>query len=538
MSIIKKYVTGLAVSGLLLSSGCSEKLEVEPPNSITDKQIAALLASGDEAKIKIVMGGMANAMPLLFNNIGATGAGVADMYYSTQGLDANRSLEGNDIVLGDQGGLDVLLGTVEYQLGDFISTAAGKNATYWRYGWFCITTANQMLNYLPDETVGTNNFLKECKARGLFARAYGYNYLMESYQSAFLQGGNTKLGLPLYDRFQPTQENKPRATSVETYAFIKNDLNRAIALFKEAGIGYTADITDIDLAVANFLLARISVWTGDWATAIKASTEILEKYPNLLSQAQYGGKNTGTATDPIILPETNGFLNNAQNPEVILGFPLGAALTYTNQYFNAFGKGNGGVLRAYKRIDNRLYDKISPNDYRKDAFMQPAFGNYIYPPNNVPSFIPTYTNLKFAATHGLGSTNKIDVGASTTYYMRTSEVLLMKAEAEAQSGAEPAAKATLNKLLAARTKTGMTPLTTDTYPAMAGLTTLQMVQLQTRIEMWGEGGREFYNNKRWNIPVDRGTSANHVTKTSLPVSNMTLQIPENEMLYNPLSVQN
>ena len=539
MSImIKKYLTGLAVSGMLLFSGCADKLEVEPPHSITDKQIAELLASGDEAKIKIVMGGMANAMPLLFNNVGATGAGVADMYYSNQGLDVNRSIEGNDIILGDQEGLNVLSGSVEYQLGDFISAATGKNFNYWKYGWFCVTTANQMLNYLPDETVGTNNFLKECKARGLFARAYGYNYLMENYQNAFLQGGNTKLGLPLYDRFQPTQANKVRSSSVETYAFIKNDLNRAIALFKEAGVGYTADVTDIDLAVANFLLARISIWTGDWATAINASNEILAKYPTFLSQAQYGGKNTGTATDPIIKPETNGFLNNAENPEVILGFPLGAANPYFLAYMNPFGRGNGGIERAYKRIDNRLYDKIAPNDYRKDAFMLQAFGNYIYPPNNTPAFIPSYTNLKFAATHGLGSTNKIDVGASSTYYMRTSEVLLMKAEAEAQSGKADDAKATLNKLLAARTKTGATPLTTDTYPAMAGFTPLQMVQLQTRIEMWGEGGREFYNNKRWNIPVDRASSTNHVTKTSYSVPSMTLQIPENEMLYNPLSVQN
>lgn len=544
MSNINKYLTGVALSGMLLFSGCADKLEVEPPHSITDKQIAELLASGDEAKIRIVMGGMANAMPLLFNNSGATGAGTADMYYSNQGLDVNRSIEGNDIVLGDQEGLDVLSGTVEYQLGDFITAATAKNSNYWRYGWFCITTANQMLNYLPDETIektatpAAKLFLKECKARGLFARAYGYSYLMENYQNAFLQGGNTKLGLPLYDRFQPTQENKPRATSVETYAFIKNDLNRAIALFKEAGVSYTADLTDIDLAVANFLLARISIWTGDWATAISASNEILAKYPNFLSQAQYGGKNTGTAALPVVLPETNGFLNNAQNPEVILGFPAGAANPYFLAYMNPFGKGNGGVLRAYKRIDNRLYDMIAPNDFRKDAFMLEALGNYIYPPDNTPKFVPSYTNLKFAATHGLGSTNKNDVGISSAYYMRTSEVLLMKAEAEAQSGKADDAKATLNKLLAARTRTGVPALTTDTYPAMAGLTPLQMVQLQTRIEMWGEGGREFYNNKRWNIPVNRASSANHVTKSSLPVSSMTLQIPENEMLYNPLSVQN
>ena len=130
---------------------------------------------------------------------------VWDMYYTNLGLDMNRSLEGNDIVMGDQEGLNVLFGTVEYQLGDFITAANGKNVAYWNYAWFCITTANQMLNYLPDDVVGSNNFLKDCKARGLVARAYAYNYLMENYQQAYLQGGSGKLGVMLYDKYDPNQ---------------------------------------------------------------------------------------------------------------------------------------------------------------------------------------------------------------------------------------------------------------------------------------------------------------------------------------------
>ena len=114
----------------------------------------------------------------------------------------------------------------------------------------------------------------------------------------------------------------------------------------------------------------------------------------------------------------------------------------------------------------------------------------------------------------------------------------MKAEAQAQLGDDAGAKTTLNQLLAARTKTGETPLTTDTYPSMSGLSVLEMVYLQTRIELWGEGGREFYNNKRWNIPVDRTTSTNHISKNTYPVERMTLQIPDDEILYNPLAEQN
>lgn len=170
--------------------------------------------------------------------------------------------------------------------------------------------------------------------------------------------------------------------------------------------------------------------------------------------------------------------------------------------------------------------------------MEEAFGNYTYPRNNTISYIPSYTNLKFAATHGLGSNDRIEVGRVTSYMMRTSEVLLMKAEAQAQLGDETGAKETLDSLLAARTRNGEAPLTCDTYPSMNGLSVLEMVYFQVRLELWGEGGREFYNNKRWNIPVDRTTSENHVSKNTYPVSSMTLQIPDDEMLYNPLAEQN
>lgn len=533
---MKKYIVSLLAAVVLNS--CANKLDITPPNNITDEQVQQLLKSGNAETIKLVMGGMANNMPLLFNFAGNVGAGSADMYYSNQGLDMMRSLEGNDMVLGDVSGLGSLTGAPEYGFDNFISSTANKNIVYWNYAWNCITQANKMLNFLTDEAVGTNAFLKDCKARGLVVRAYAYNYLMENYQDAYLQGGKDKLGLPLYTNYSPTQAYKARSTSAETYTFIKNDLNTAVKLFGEAGIGSTAELNDIDLSVANFLLAKVSVWTGDWTVAISACDNILKNYTKLLSEAQYGGKNTGTAEAPIYLPETNGFLNNAANPEVILGFPLGTAKTYFNSYTNAFGLGYGGVTRIYKRIDNRLYEKMPDSDFRKDAFMAKDFGNYTYPGNNTIAFIPAYTNTKFAATHGLGSTNKQEVGNVTCYYMRSSEVLLMKAEAQAQSGDNAGAKTTLNTLLAARTKAGQAALTCDTYPSMAGLTALQMVQLQTRIELWGENGREFYNNKRWNIPVDRTSSANHLAKITYPVSKMTLQIPEEEILYNPLAVQN
>lgn len=532
---MKKIFVLLTVCAII--SSCSKKLDIAPPNSITDEQVQELLRSGDEATIQLVLGSMANNMPLLINS-GNTGSQGSDQRYNNiQGLGVMKNLQSNDIVFGSRA--LTIFGADEYRFLDFISSETDKNAPYWNYAWNLITSSNKLLNYLDDNTVGSNVKLKEYKARALTLRAYAYNFLMENYQDAYMQGGKTKLGMPLYDFYSPVQEDKARSTSDETYAFIKTDLNNAYQLFTEAGIGFTANPSDFDLGVVSFLQARAALATGDWQTVISKSDEVLGKYPTLMSQSIYGGSNVGTQQNPEIRPEQNGFLNINVNPEVIFGFIVGEASIYQSWWMNPFAEGNGGMGEGYQRIDNRLFEKIDANDFRKGAFIANTWGDYAYPTSGVVRNIPAYTNLKFAATHGIGSNNKIDVNTRVTcFYMRSSEVLLMKAEAQAQSGADAAAKVTLNGLLASRTAQGQTPLTCDTYSSMAGLTALQMVELQTRIELWGEGGREFYNNKRWNIAVDRASSANHVDKSSYSVNKMTLQIPIDELLYNSKAVPN
>ncbi len=109
----------------------------------------------------------------------------------------------------------------------------------------------------------------------------------------------------------------------------------------------------------------------------------------------------------------------------------------------------------------------------------------------------------------------------------------MMAEAQAVSGDEAGAKSTLDRLLAARTKEGATSLTCDNYPSMRGLSALEMVKLQWRMEMWAENGLNFFNHKRWNeVPVYEG--ANHWSdKTSVTIEHMTWDIPDKETQANP-----
>ncbi|MFH0760605.1 MAG: RagB/SusD family nutrient uptake outer membrane protein [Bacteroidota bacterium] len=538
---MKKIFILFALIGVLFAS-CAKELDVTPPNSITEEQIKALLASGDDETIKQVLGGLADALPAYFHVSAILGTGSADgRYYTNQGLDCMRNLEANDIVFGTK--TTTAFGFAEYNFNDFTSVAVDKNPPYWYYCWNNITAANKILGYLTDDIVGENLRLKEYKARALTLRAYSYNYLMENYQDAYLQGGKDKLGIMLYDTYSPTQPYKARATAVETYDFILKDASDAVALFTAAGTGITAVKTDIDLAVADFVLARAALCAGEWATVITACDEIMGTYSSLMTEAMYVGTNVGgdSLDNPAkYLADNSGFLNIGINPEVILGWEKAQSVKAHNAWMNTFGGGSGGVSGLYQCIDNRLYEKIADDDYRKDNFLKEDYGDFSYPPNNVKSWVPKYANVKFANTHGVGSASATtntagDVG---DYYMRTSEVLLMKAEAQAQSGASGEAENTLNVLLAPRTKAGAETLTCANYPSMAGMTIMQKIQLQSRIELWGENGREYYNNRRWNIPVDRTTSANHVVKLTYPVSGMTCQIPENEMNNNPLCIQN
>ena len=68
---------------------------------------------------------------------------------------------------------------------------------------------------------------------------------------------------------------------------------------------------------------------------------------------------------------------------------------------------------------------------------------------------------------------------------------------------------------------------------MSGLSTLDMVKLQWRIEMWAEKGLEFYNNKRWGVAVDRNGSKLHYSKgKTLSVDQMTIEVPRAEQTAN------
>ncbi len=553
---MKKIIKSIAfIAGVTILASCADRLEVTPPNNIYDEQIKELLENGTAAQKETILKAIVNPMAQYFNNydrnnVCSTGSANV-MNYSYPGIEWGRSLMGNDVALGydlesyDLAGRDLYQFVTDYRIGN-----SNTNYCHWTTYAYAINQANSVLGYMTEELAQTDNLFKDGRARALLIRAYSYMCMMEEYQDAYLLGGKDKLGLSIYKVYDPKQPAVARSTSEETWNFIKGDIQEAVSLLTNAGVKYTAgraNAEDFDLGVANFLLARASLLTGDYATCVSACRAIISSGAySLIKPENYGGRNTGAwspTSDIEVSPATNAFTNINVNPETILGY----AVTSSFYAQAAVFFGLTSMFTSYSsskstaRIDDRLYNKISDKDVRKDAFLDFEVGDYTFAVNGAVAKIPSYASMKFSSTDALNNDGTAGAGtpASTTKCdytkFRLSEVYLMLAEALCQTNADSEAQNILNELLAARAKEGET-LTVEDYKSAGS--TLDIVKLQWRIEMWGEGGREYYNNKRWGVNVDRSGSTVHPKIVSYPANKMTLAMPERELQDNSECVDN
>lgn len=537
---MKKYISYIAAALLALpfANSCGS-LDVAPPNSITDEQIQEMLAAGDDSARELIVELVGNGLENYFYLSGQTWTGYSSFPLNSQvDQDYLMTLRGNDVVFGEETVVKSSDGHEgAYQL---ITTAFGTDNTYPYYALSAaqLTAANKALLYLTEEAAASYSSARKFRGQALTLRAYAYMQLMERFQPAYTNGGSDGRGMPIYKSYG-TNSPAEISSATETYEFIIGDLQEAVTLLQE--MGYTSEHKDVDLGVAQFLLARAALWFGDWNTCITAASDIVNHYGDFIKEENYGAKDENFQAlangEMEMRTEDNAFLALDSNPEALMGYYNGSGSnTYPSYFFNVFANGLAGASQEPPRIDDRLYEQIDENDFRKDNYTTTS-ANYTYQTDQAGTkiirSIPTYSNLKFAATWAKGVTQRDHQIVIDNYVFRSSEAYLMLAEAYAQNGNDAQAKAVLNQLLAARTKAGAATLTCDNYSSMAGMSALQMVQLQTRIELWCEGGREFYNNKRWNIPVNRSGSEVHYWKNStLAVDQMVLELPRDETSTN------
>lgn len=552
---MKRIYKNIVAAALLVAgvSACSSRLDVNNPNYFTKDDIKDILQGGDEEKKDKVVAGLVSVLPGYINIYNAAlNGGYSNGYANESNFELRRFMQSGDVVEGSSANK----GTYNQWYQN------SPSVTYWQtnddiqnYGYYLgpvykITNAIKAMQYLTDDNVKEDKKMKGYQAQALTMKAIGYTLLMERYTDLQDVTSETKQGWPIYNDYAYNPATEPKSVA-ETWATIKEYFDKAVKSFHESSIGtkgylsgHTSDVVySINCAVAQYYRCRAAMDRKDWATVIDGATELLSYYPNFIKASDYGmdqsklasvaARNANGWCGKEYNAEENAFYNWEKNPEGIFGSARGSSnMFWTNGGFNALKSGPSG----YYQVDANIYNALSDNDCRKACILADDFENYpIYSFENNDSTwysytMPKYTSLKWAASSSIGHNgemhdNKYTV--SDNIYLRTSAVWLMLAEAYAQSGQDAMAKQTLNKLLEARTIEGRPTMTCDN--TMAGMSTMDMVKLQWRIEMWGEGDWAFYNQKRWGTQHKRG--ANHWSKTQ--ISHFTWEIPQKERIGNP-----
>ncbi|WP_028297214.1 RagB/SusD family nutrient uptake outer membrane protein [Olivibacter sitiensis] len=506
---MNKFLNIILGTALLLLGACSKQLDIDPTGStLTEADIQALVKKDPD----LVLQPMLNTMVTAINN-----------YTYVNSVDSRNlpvinmllNLKGNDIVLANRNGAWLVN---DYELRAYREQSTGRVNLYWGTFYKYIYYANEILGLIPPDVNleaadGTNEKIMMYKAAALTMRAFSYTYLMWLYQDDYLSGGKDKAGVPLHlDNNNPL---KDRAPSQEVWNQVMADAKEAVRLFRASNYFKTEDRTDFDGTVASVVLARAALTIGDWETAIAAAADVLEAYPTLMTEEQY------TTSGMTILDN-----------EAILGYKVDVATSKGTSSFpgwmNPWGEGGyGGSQGSWLAIDQRLYNQIAETDYRKKNFVKEDYIEFTYPSSGAKIQYPKYNSTKFAANILSGQTAAY---FQNEIYMRASELILVKAEAEARAGRSGDAQTTLYQLASKRDAAYVKSTKT-------GEDLLAEIQLQRRIELWGEGGFEFYDNKRWNIAVDRTSSPNHLYKEVklTPQKDYTFQLPlESELLLNPM----
>jgi hypothetical protein len=162
--------------------------------------------------------------------------------------------------------------------------------------------------------------------------------------------------------------------------------------------------------------------------------------------------------------------------------------------------GYGGQVGAFQLIDAKLYNSIPENDVRKFLYVAPGETYPCQDPQGNKWVIPSYGNLKFKAE---GAENFL----GDFIYMRSSEMYLTEAEALVRLGRADEAYTLLSEFMSNRIIEGEWEVKRAT---------IEVVQTQRRVELWGEGF-SYFDHRRWQFDMDRGYGGTNDHPSAWPI---------------------
>lgn len=537
--IINKLFAGSLLAGMMLVSSCAgDYLDTAPTDST-----GATDAVGTTANAMKALNGIAKIMTTQHSYFGGGFAGENNIMiqyesYPSENYNYNYYASGWSPFFNQE-------------------FHTRTNSIYDAYAWYYYYTiagnANTILANI-DNAEGTEAERNFVKASALTFRAYAFEKLVHYYCWRW-QDSNNGASQGIVLRLDESTGGQGYATLAETYAQIYKDLDEAIMLFEQSGMDRNASqVWMPNINVAHAIYARAALTKQDYTKALTEAKLARQNYP-LMSNAEYHAGFCNPTSEWIF-----GSFGSAQENNWYWSY--GTQYACNGYYANAAGAANGAGS-----IGRELINRIPNNDARKALFLtEDKFPGYNF--NDGSAMDLGYGILGMGddekkadalweeaaaycqkmAVSGLeapyqagymylGGQLKFYVfdtpGVSYLPFIRSSEMVLVEAEANYFLNDETAARAALVELNAT---SGRNPeYTCD----KSGEALWNEIMDYRELELWGEGFA-WSDYKRWNRDIVRhsfaeGGNAHISVAKTIPASGVnkwTWDVPLNETDYN------
>jgi len=537
--IINKLFAGSLLAGMMLVSSCAgDYLDTAPTDST-----GATDAVGTTANAMKALNGIAKIMTTQHSHFGGGFAGENNIMiqyesYPSENYNYNYYASGWSPIFNQE-------------------FHTRTNSIYDAYAWYYYYTiagnANTILANI-DNAEGTEAERNFVKASALTFRAYAFEKLVHYYCWRW-QDSNNGASQGIVLRLDESTGGQGYATLAETYAQIYKDLDEAIMLFEQSGMDRNASqVWMPNINVAHAIYARAALTKQDYTKALTEAKLARQNYP-LMSNAEYHAGFCNPTSEWIF-----GSFGSAQENNWYWSY--GTQYACNGYYANAAGAANGAGS-----IGRELINRIPNNDARKALFLtEDKFPGYNF--NDGSAMDLGYGILGMGddekkadalweeaaaycqkmAVSGLeapyqagymylGGQLKFYVfdtpGVSYLPFIRSSEMVLVEAEANYFLNDETAARAALVELNAT---SGRNPeYTCD----KSGEALWNEIMDYRELELWGEGFA-WSDYKRWNRDIVRhsfaeGGNAHISVAKTIPASGVnkwTWDVPLNETDYN------
>ena len=261
-NIFKYALVGM--SGLLLTTACSDKLDTTPTTAVSGSTITA---SNDAAMIGL------NGIYRSMYTTGWSTTGNTHQCFGISAYSMTADCMGDDFIQKAPGSGWFWYDTT-YDVKDAFTSSAWRSYDLWFAFYQWVSNANYLLSMDQEGLADVDRMYIVGQAYAV--RAYSY-FMLAQWFSRTYKGHETEPCCPLYT--EPTvagTQGKPRSTVQEVYDLINADIAKAVQYLKNStGTSLEKDKSFITYPVALGLQARIALTQEDWATAAKAAEEVI-----------------------------------------------------------------------------------------------------------------------------------------------------------------------------------------------------------------------------------------------------------------------